>query len=338
MALFHRYGENRDLGDIPGEHGLPILGTSLKQLRDQPSFRNQMKAKYGNIYWTSSFGRHTIALLGPDANELVLMDRERNFSSAGGWSPVLELLFPNGLLMRDFQDHRAHRRIMQAAFKQSAMITHVGWLNAGFRAGIEQWPKDGELRVYDTVKQLTLTAAANIFLGTPLGPEADRLNQAFLAMVRASVSLVRSPIPGTRMWRGVRGRAQIGAYLREQIPIRRDSRDTDMFTLLCNAVDDDGRGYTDDDIVDHMIFLLLAAHETVTSALTSMIDLLCKHPEWQNALREECRALEADDGNVPYEALEGMVKCEWAFKETLRLMPPVPVIPRKTIRATRFEG
>ena len=52
------------------------------------------------------------------------------------------------------------------------------------------------------------------------------------------------------MWRGVRGRKWIEKYFREQIPMRRGSDATDMFTLLCNAVDEDGNRYSDDDIVD----------------------------------------------------------------------------------------
>ena len=112
---------NPRLNGIPGEPGLPLVGKSLDLLRDPAAVSDDMVSKYGRVYWSNAFGRTNVTLLGPEANEFVLMDRERNFSSKGGWNPILGRLFPNGLMLRDFDDHRAHRRIMQVAFKQPAM-------------------------------------------------------------------------------------------------------------------------------------------------------------------------------------------------------------------------
>lgn len=338
MALFNPYGENRDFGNIPGEPGLPLLGKSLDLLKNPRQVSNEMVAKYGNVYWMRAFGRKTVTLLGPDANEFVLMDRDRNFSSKMGWDPILDRLFPNGLMLRDFDDHKAHRRIMQVAFKQSAMKNYVEHLNIGIREGLRRWEAKGDFVFYKAIKELTLNTAASVFLGMPLGPEADKLNKAFLDSVLASVSIIRAPIPGTAMWRGVKGRKWIENYFREQIPLRRGSDAPDMFTLLCNATDEDGNSYTDDDIVDHMDFLMMAAHDTLTSSITTMVYELCRHPEWQENLRRECRSLGLDGEDLPYEKLGDMEMTEWAFKEALRINPPVPSIPRRTTRDVEFAG
>ena len=42
----------------------------------------------------------------------------------------------------------------------------------------------------------------------------------------------------------------------------------DMFTRYCNATDEDGEYLDDEDIDGHMAFLLFAAFDTTTSALT----------------------------------------------------------------------
>jgi cytochrome P450 len=329
-----------DLNGIPGEAGLPLVGKSLELLRDPSRVSEEMVRKYGRIYWSNAFGRTNVALLGPEANEFVLMDRDRNFSSAGGWNPLLGRLFPNGLMLRDFDDHRAHRRIMQVAFKQSAMRNYVEKLNEGIRHGLRQWEARGDFRFYPAIKQLTLNTAASVFLGMPLGPEADRLNRAFYDSVQAAVAVIRTPIPGTKMWRGVRGRKWIERYFREQIPLRRGSDAQDMFTLLCNAVDDDGNSYTDDDdVVDHMDFLMMAAHDTLTSSITTLIYQLCRHPEWQDAVRRECAALGLGaDADLPYDRLGDLQLVEWCFKEALRINPPVPSIPRRLVRDVEFGG
>jgi cytochrome P450 len=326
------------LNGIPGEPGLPIVGKSLDLLRNPARVSDDMVSKYGLVYWTNAFGRTSVTLLGPDANEFVFMDRDRNFSSKDGWGPILGRLFPNGLMLRDFEDHRAHRRIMQVAFKQPAMVAYVEKLNEGIREGLKRWEAQGDFLFYQAIKQLTLNTAASVFLGMPLGPEADRLNRAFYDSVQASVSVIRAPIPGTKMWRGVQGRKWIERYFRQQIPLRRGSDATDMFTLLCNAVDEDGNSYTDADIVDHMDFLMMAAHDTLTSSITTLIYHLCRNPEWQEAARRECAALALPDDHLPYEHLGDLQIVEWCFKEALRINPPVPSIPRRAVRDFEFGG
>ena len=320
------------LNGIPGEPGWPVLGKSLEVLRNPARVSHEMVSKYGHVYWSNAFGRTNVTMLGPDANEYVLMDRERNFSSKGGWDPLLGLLFPNGLMMRDFEDHRAHRRIMQVAFKQPAMQNYVSKLNEGIRQGLDRWREKGDFRFYQAIKQLTLNTAASVFLGMPLGKEADQVNQAFFDSVQAAVAVIRTPIPGTKMWRGVQGRKYLERYFREQIPLRRGTQGTDMFTLLCNAVDEEGNSYTDSDIVDHMDFLMMAAHDTLTSSITTLIYELCRHPDWQDAARRECAALNLPPDSLPYEHLADLQIVEWCFKEALRMNPPVPSIPRKAIR------
>ena len=89
-------------------------------------------------------------------------------------------------------------------------------------------------------------------------------------MVAAAVAPIRRPLPGTQMARGVAGRKRIIAYFSEQIPIRRArGGGDDLFSQLCQATREDGALLSEQDIVDHMSFLMMAAHDTLTSSLTS---------------------------------------------------------------------
>ena len=58
---------------------------------------------------------------------------------------------------------------------------------------------------YPAMKQLTLDLAATSFLGADIGPEVDAITRAFVDMVAASVAVIRKPLPGTQMARGVQG-------------------------------------------------------------------------------------------------------------------------------------
>ncbi len=339
-------GKGHPLDHIPGDDGWPIIGNTLKVLRDPVGSAGEAYRKYGPVYRTRVFGYRSVGLIGPEANELVLFDRDRLFSSAGGWGPILDLVFPRGLMLMDFDEHRMHRKALGVAFKPGPMKSYLGDLNDGIARRVAEWHLDGggqgastNLTFYPAIKQLTLDLAATSFLGGGLKDEAPRINRAFIEMVAASIGIIRSPLPGTQMARGVAGRKVISEVFGREIPHRRNGTGQDLFTELCKATKDDGALLTEQEIIDHMSFLMMAAHDTLTSSITSMVYLLAKNPEWQTKLRDEMLALNLPRGApLPYERLGELELTEMAFKEAMRINPPVPSIPRKAVRDFHFKG
>ena len=327
------------LAHIPGENGLPLVGNTLKMLRNPFKFGTAMVERYGTIYRNNAFGSLNVAMLGPEANELMLFDRDRLFSSEQGWGPLLNLLFPRGLMLMDFDHHRADRKVMSIAFKPEPMRHYATQLDAGIKRQIGDWA-GREMRFYDAIKKLTLDLAATSFLGVELGEEASRINQAFVDEVQASIAPIRVPLPGTAMRKGVKARAYLIDWFLREIPERRHGarrgNGEDFFSQFCRATDDDGQPLAADAIADHMNFLMMAAHDTITSSVTTLVMLLARNPEWQERLREEIQGL---DPNVPYaEQLDRLILTDYAFKEALRLMPPVPSLPRRALRDFEFGG
>jgi len=326
------------LAHIPGEDGWPLVGNTLKLLKDPFGFGRKMVATYGQVYRNHAFGGPTVQLIGPDANELVLFDREKLFSSEQGWGPMLNLLFPRGLMLMDFDKHRADRRTLSVAFKPEPMRHYSEQLNRGIARAVSGWA-DKPIRFYDAIKALSLDLAAESFLGMELGPEASKINKAFVDEVQASVSPIRVPLPGTSMRRGVKAREYLMDLFLREIPKRRTGDGQDFFSLFCRATDEEGKPLSDQAIADHMNFLMMAAHDTITSSATSLIMMLGRHTEWQDKLREEIASLGLnDDEGVPYGQLDRLVLTEYAFKEALRLVPPVPSMPRRALRDFEFRG
>lgn len=337
-----RLDSDHKLDHIPGEDGWPVLGTTIMQLSDPLGFQQRMTETYGPVYRTRSFGRRGVNLIGAEANELVLFDRDKLFSNEQGWGPVLNLLFPRGLMLMDFEPHRADRRALSIAFKPEPMRAYCGVLNTDIGDAVDRWGASGKsarLRFYDAIKALTLDTAASSFLGLPLGPEADVLNKAFVDMVQASVGVVRRPLPFTKMGKGVAGRRLMVDYFGKLLRERRANPGQDMFSQFALATREDGTLLPEDVVVDHMIFLMMAAHDTITSSATVLFWQLAKNPGWQDRLRAEARAVTGGDGlSVGYDDLGRMELTELAFKEALRFMPPVPNMPRRALRDFEFGG
>jgi cytochrome P450 len=351
MALAHTFKANPHwlprnpawvLNAIPGEDGLPLVGNTLKMLKDPGAFGRRMIATYGPVYRNRAFGGRTVTLIGPEGNELVLFDRDKIFSSEQGWGPMLNLLFPRGLMLMDFDKHRADRRTMSVAFKPEPMRHYAGELNAGIAAQVAGWA-NRPMRFYDAIKALSLDLAATSFLGVPLGAEADRINQAFVDEVQATVAPIRVPLPGSQMRRGVKARDYLIAYFRREIPGRRAGTNhvgsMDFFSQFCRATDEAGQPLSDQAIADHMNFLMMAAHDTITSSATSLVMLLGRNPAWQDRLRAEIAGIGVDpEHGVPYADLDRLVLTDYAFKEALRMVPPVPSLPRRALRDFSFGG
>lgn len=347
MAYAHTYRANphwlphlpgKALRHIPGDDGLPIIGNTFRVLRDPIAFGRRMVETHGPVYRNRALGDTTVAMVGPEANELVLFDRDRVFSSEQGWGPVLNLLFPRGLMLMDFDKHRADRKTLSVAFKPEPMRHYAEQLNRGIARVVSGWGGQ-RLRFYDAIKALTLDLAAESFLGMDLGPQAKRVNQAFVDEVQASVAPIRVPIPGTMMARATRSRAYLIALFKAEIPARRQGEGQDFFSYFCRATDDDGQPLSDDAIADHLNFLVMAAHDTITSSATTLVMLLARHAEWQERLREEILGLGLnDDEGVPHGQLDRLTLTDYAFKEALRWMPPVPSLPRRALKDFEFGG
>ena len=331
------------LDHIPGEGGWPLVGNTFRMLADPHQFARDMIAKYGKVYKNKAFGGWQIALVGAEANELLLFNRDKIFSSEQGWGPILDQLFPRGLMLMDFDHHRIDRRALSIAFKPEPMRHYSGSLNTGIAREVATW--EGPKLFYPAIKKLTLDLAADSFLGVPLGPEADQINRAFVDMVQASVAPVRQPLPFTKMKKGVDGRAFMVDYLtRETIARRAGQGGQDMFSQFATATREDGSLLPVDEVVDHMSFLMMAAHDTITSSATSLIYYLATNPEWQEKLRAEIMAVTGGpdgEGNpraLSYDDLGKLELTEMAFKEALRMVPPVPSMPRRALKSFEFGG
>jgi cytochrome P450 len=326
---------------IPTQAGSAAILTITTMRKDLVGYLMGLEKIHGQVWRTPmGLGGAIISMLGPDALEFVLKNRDAAFSSARGWHPFIGKVFPGAIMAMDGDEHRYQRRIMQVAFRKSALRTYLEQMGPAIDFGITAWlkPNDaaGTRQMYPLLKQLTLDLAASVFMGVELGSDAKDLNRAFVATVAASLSLIRVPIPGFAMWRGVRGREVLVKRFRALLPEKRATHTGDFFSEFCHAQSEQGERFTDQEIIDHMIFLMMAAHDTTSSTLTTMIYLLAKHPEWQERLRAGALAL--GKTQLEHDDLDQLEELSWAMREALRLTPPLTSMPRMCVKDTEFQG
>ncbi|WP_298920707.1 cytochrome P450 [uncultured Roseobacter sp.] len=324
------------LSHIPGPPTPPIVGHTLTIARDSYGTQQDYIQRYGPVYKTNMLGVWRVNLCGPDALEMVLMDRERIFSSEGGWD-ALKRIYPGGLLLQDFDHHRRNRRIMTAAFRASAIKDYRLRMTEAMDSLLAAWPIGTPFCFYTAIKDLTLRMGGAVFMGLPLdGDLAKDVNRAIRDEIRASLAVIRQPLPFTPMWRGVRGRDFLRRTFRALIPERRANGGDDFFSQMCLARDENGQSWSEDEILDQFNLLIMAAHDTTATTLSVMIAALGEHPEWQAKLAHEVASL--GKGELDEDALSKMTQTNNVFREALRLVPPVPFIPRLATRDFHWNG
>jgi cytochrome P450 len=323
------------LRPVYGDSGPPLVGYTFRFMRHPLAWAQARYDAYGPVSWSRAFGLRIVSALGADANEVVLGNRDKAFSQAG-WRDFIGPFFSRGLMLLDFDEHHRHRRIMQQAFTKPRLRRYLDQLDPAIDRGLSTWRPDEHFRVYPALKQLTLDLACEVFMDLELGREADRVNRAFVATVRAGTAFLRLPVPGGRWWAGLRGRKQLERFFESRIAEKRRGDGDDLFSVLCHAESDDGQRFSDEDVVNHMIFLMMAAHDTSTITLSAMCYYLAKHPEWQQRLRAESLAL--DSPTVGYDELDQLPSLDLVMNETLRLVAPVPTLARKTVAETELLG
>ncbi|MBW8486286.1 cytochrome P450 [Actinomadura parmotrematis] len=325
------------LKPVPGVPGLPYLGGTLAAMRRPFELARERYDAYGAVSWDWLLGQRTVTVQGPEATEAVLVNRDKAFANGPAWSYFIGPFFYRGIMLLDFEEHLHHRRIMQQAFTRDRLRSYMDAMAPGIAAGLDAWEPGRDFRFYDHVKKLTLDLATDVFMGVELDrAEADRVNGAFIDAVRAGTAYVRAPVPGLRWHKGLKARKELEAFFYRHLPAKRRDGGDDLFAALCAAETDDGHRFTDEDVVNHMIFALMAAHDTTTITLTTMAYYLAKHPEWQERLRDESLAL--GKPVLEFADLDALTGVDMAMKEALRLVAPVPALPRRVVKDTEILG
>ncbi|MCC6706909.1 MAG: cytochrome P450 [Gammaproteobacteria bacterium] len=319
----------------PYRRSLPLLGDTLGFLARADRYLMETHQRHGNVVNVSLFGRRWTMLFGADANQFVYQNRGEQFTTAI-WEFFFGPFFRRGLLMLDFDEHRLHRSIMAGAFRKEALERYLPLVHERIHAELGAWPGGDAVVAYPLLKRMTLNVGSEVFLGEPPSPQAARVNHALIDMVRAPTGLVRKPLPGTRWRAGAAGRRVMEAYFRELLPRKRAQADgDDLFAQLCRARGEQGEPLSDDDIINHVILILMAAHDTATSTLATLLYQLARYPEWQERLRAQALA---GDARPDYAALQGMQELNWVMHECMRLCPPLPIDPRGVHKSCEFEG
>jgi len=99
----------------------------------------------------------------------------------------------------------------------------------------------------------------------------------------------------------------------------------DMMSMLLDARYEDGSKMDTRLVMDELVTLFVAGHETTSNALTWTFYLLAKHPEIQSKLHQELDSV-LGKNDAQFSHIADLPYTEMVIKESMRLLPPVWVL------------
>ena len=325
----------RALAEVPGRRGLPVFGILPYAVLDPQRFARSMYERFGPVHRFYACGNWNVQLIGPEANEFVLFDEAKNFSSRGGWKPVFGRHFDGGLLLRDGEDHQWHRKLIASAFKQDQLDHYL----AVFAANIERFSaawSGRTIEIYEAAQELTFANGYAAFLGRDAARATPDDLLAFRYLMRSATSVVTTPLPGNSEWRARWAKRHVTRLIRSMLDKPAAEDRTDLLAVLVRMRD---AGLIDDaEIIGHLTFVIAASFDTLSSGTVSTLYYLARDRGWQDRLRAELCDTIADPLHTNVAEIGRCEQAEWAVKEALRLNAAAPVLWRRAVRDVAFGG
>jgi cytochrome P450 len=289
----------------------------------------------------------------PALVKTVLLDERDRFQKLSQIR-LLSPLLGKGVLTSEGADWKWQRQASAPMFRQQELLGFVPAFVRATEAIVEKWraapagaaqPVDRDMtRATFDVISATLLPTADRTVGAAVEESMQLFQRAGGWSQLFALAGVPNWLPRPGMVSGARGtlllRRAVAAMLAERraIEAREGAGPDDLMHRLMRARDPEtGQSMNDEQLVDNLLTFYLAGHETTARALAWTLYLVAGSPEWARALEEEVARV---TGGGPVEAaqLQRLVLVQQVLKESMRLYPPVPMISRQCVAATRLDG
>ncbi|KAF3440800.1 hypothetical protein FNV43_RR19086 [Rhamnella rubrinervis] len=335
----------------PGSMGFPFLGETIGYLKPYSAtsigeFMEKHISRYGKIYKSNLFGEPTIVSADAGLNRFILQNEGRLFEcsyprSIGGILGKWSMLVLVGDMHRDM-------RIISLNFLSHARLrTHLlREVENHTLLVLSTWKDGSTFSAQDEAKKFTFNLMAKHIMSMDPGkPETEQLKKEYVTFMKGVVSAPLN-LPGTAYRKALRSRSTILKFIEQKM----DDRIQRMREGNEDLEEDDLLGWvlkhsnlSTEQILDLILSLLFAGHETSSVAISLAIYFLPCCPTAIQQLREEhieiARAKkEAGETELNWEDYKKMEFTQCVISETLRLGNVVRFLHRKALKDVRYKG
>jgi cytochrome P450 len=315
--------------------------------RDLIGFCAGLKHDYGDVVRFRLGPVSFLLLSHPDQIHEALVLKARSFRKPSRVRNVFGRFQGDGLFVSDGEQWARQRRLLQSAFQPSRLRTYSATITECAATMIDRWGQHAEVDFQAEMMRLALVVVTRALFSTSSDDVADRLAEAVAAINRWSIRELTG-VFCTPRWLPLLGQSEIrraislvNSVMERMIDqrIRSPGMHDDLLDRLLAAgePESDVRRLTRRQIRDELVTLLFAGHDTSGVAMTWTGWLLAVRGDIQKRLSDEVRTVVGtrmpDVDDLP--RLRGV---EMAFKEAMRLFPPVYFFSREVASTVEIGG
>lgn len=320
--------ETKDAPVLPGR--LPLLGHMTRVRSNALEFMREAQARLGPVFWLDMGFDHWLFMVVDEPGFSVFRNKDTDSSHLRDFDRFLG----TSMLVVDGADHRRMRGASSAPFTPAGLSrARVGEIIAEtLERHVDGWRGQSTVPLSRTTKSIALEVIFRVMdIEVSDLPDWSHWYGEFM-LSGLNVPLM---FPGSPAWRGRRARRWLEARMTKIIAAARERGDTDSLVgAMTHGVDEHGLGMSERELLDNLLILGFAGHETTASTMAWSMLHLGKSPQHWDRLVEEATSIR----EIPRDYAELSRVAPLAagvFRESLRLYPPVAVDSRRT--HTPFE-
>ncbi len=285
-----------------------------------------LQADYGNVVQMRTNGRDAIFINDAEEVRKLLVRHHGKYRKGPGFERV-KLLLGNGLIVSDGATWRRSRTMIQPAFSRQNVHRLIGLMVSCCENRVAAWEDIARANGQINITQETSDFALELIMRATFGADYERSiikdgDNPFSFLSRDS----------TRDLRVVLKIRALRHLLLSIIAERRNSDSSgvyDFLSIYLSATDKSGNKFSDDELLDELMTLIVAGYETSAGTLNWAWYLLARNGDAEKELLDEAREMIPEPAKVNVQTITDMAYGQQFLEETLRLYPPVWLFTRR---------
>ena len=336
----------KGLKGIPKVSRLQFYANARRILVNPLPFHHERFEAMGDTFQLDvGWGRRVIFSRNPLFLQYALQKNQKNYKKTEVQTEDIAKYLGSGLLTAEGEHWKRQRKLLQPAFHKKQLVNLLSSIKEAIEGELDKIETDRSFDIFPVFNDLAFqTVVKSLFSSAASQRDIDRLQFITEAAQKMVVRELRQPYLG--WWFRLSGKieehlkltAEAREILNRIVEERKSSgiRHDDLLDMLLDARYEDGEPMTREQLLDEILILFTAGHETTSNSLTFTAQLLAKHPEYQEKILEEVQKGENEASSL-MEFIQNCSFTQSVIEESMRLYPPAYFIDRMNIEADEFE-
>jgi len=321
----------------PGPKGHPLIGSLPELRRDVIGLMTRSFAAHGDLV-RFKLGPLTIHLASHPDDVKQVLKQPLAFDKKTRTSDMIHQITGDSVLINNGEAWERHRRLLQPAFAPLELKSFFSLFAKATDDLIAQLEtvadRDEPIDISSSMMRLTYRIVEQALFSTDESENMGELERAIFTVLTDTYRRIEQPIaiprwlpsPGNRAYKTAMGILNKRVY--QLIDSHRGQPGDDLLHRLGGD-----SSFTETELRNETITLLIAGHETTATALTWLWHALLQHPD-----AEEEMVRELPNGPLTLEHLSALPQTTRTIDEVLRLYPPIWAIVRRVVEETELRG